>query len=449
MPDDSGRGRRYRPSYSRQMERIGKYDIIREIGAGATSVVYLAVDPAAGRKVAIKRLRPEVLGDSETGQRFRRLFFTEASLAGKLRHPHIVSIYDAASTEEDSYIVMEYVPGGTLEQYCRVDNLMSLQRIVELVFKCCKALDFVLRFGVIHRDIKPANILIDESNDIKISDFGAALAVSADTTHVTGVGSPAYMSPEQVRDQQLNHQTDIFSLGVVMYQLLTGHLPFKASNSFSMIYQIINVDPVPPSVYRPEISPVLDGIVGKALAKNLDERYRNWGAFSAELASTFAQLQDVGREVGESEKFDSLRSLSFFREFSDADLWQVVRISRWSRHPSGTIVIREGDAGGSFFVLASGEVKITKAGRLLNVLGPGECFGEMSHLGTGNSQRSATVAAHTEVMLIEVGDKALENSGESCRSRFNTAFLRLLAQRLQDANVRVSTLLLKRGAGLA
>ncbi|MFN7277599.1 MAG: serine/threonine-protein kinase, partial [Betaproteobacteria bacterium] len=174
------------------MERIGKYEIIRQIGSGATSVVYLADDPFTGRKVAIKRVRTEVLGDSDLGQRFRRLFLAEASLAGKLRHPHIVSIYDAEATEQDSYIAMEYVPGGTLEQYCRVDNLLPLARTVELMFKCCKALDFAHRFGVIHRDIKPANILIGDLDEIKISDFGAALSISAETTQVSGVGSPAY-----------------------------------------------------------------------------------------------------------------------------------------------------------------------------------------------------------------------------------------------------------------
>lgn len=431
------------------MEKIGKYEIIEEIGAGATSVVYLANDPFAGRKVAIKRVKTEVLGDSELGQRFRKLFLAEASLAGKLRHPHIVSIYDAEANDQGSYIVMEYVPGGTLEQYCRVDRLLPVPRVVELIFKCCKALDFAHRFGVIHRDIKPANILTGESDDIKISDFGAALSISAETTQVTGVGSPAYMSPEQLRDQQLSHQTDIFSLGVVMYQLLTGHLPFKAANNFSMIYQIINVDALPPSVYRPEIPSVVDAILKKALAKNLDERYRSWGEFSADLASTFAELHYIAHEVSESEKFDTLRSLSFFRDFGDVDLWQVVRISRWSRHPPGTEVIREGDAGSSFFVLAAGEVKITKSGRLLNVLGAGECFGEMSHLGTGDFRRSASVSAHTDITLIEIADDALAKSSESCRNFFNAAFLRLLVERLQAANVRVSQLLLERNVALS
>lgn len=430
------------------VRKIGKYRLVRELGKGATSVVYLAEDSFAGRQVAIKVVKQEALGDKEHGKRFQKLFLTEASLAGKLQHPHIVAIYDAEASDEASYIVMEYVPGGTLEPYCRVENLLPVPRIIELVFKCSKALDFAHRHGIIHRDIKPANILLSGESDIKLSDFGAALSLVSETTQVTGVGSPAYMSPEQVRDHQLSHQTDIFSLGVVMYQLLTGKLPFKATNNFSMVYQIINVDPPPPSMHRPEIPSAVDVIVKKALQKNLERRYQTWQEFSADLASAFHDLQNLPEVVPDAEKFSTLRSLAFFKGFTDVDLWQVVRISTWSRHPAGTPVIREGDVGKSFFILASGEVRVTKDDKLLNVLRAGECFGEMSYLGTKDFTRTATVTAAKDITLIEVADDALAESTESCRSRFNAAFLELLVGRLQAANIRVSQLLLDRSLGL-
>jgi tRNA A-37 threonylcarbamoyl transferase component Bud32 len=435
-------------SLPRVLRKIGKYELIRELGKGATSAVYLAEDSFAGRRVAIKVVKPEALGDKEHGKRFQKLFLTEASLAGKLRHPHIVSIFDAVASEEASYIVMEYVDGGTLDPHCRVDSLLPVPRIIELAFKCSKALDYAHRHGIIHRDIKPANILFPGGSDIKISDFGAALLLVSETTQVTGVGSPAYMSPEQVRDQQLNHQTDIFSLGVVMYQLLTGKLPFKATNNFSMVFQIINVDPPPPSIHRPEIPPAVDVIVKKALQKSLDRRYQTWQEFSADLASVFHELETVAEVVPEAEKFSTLRGLAFFRGFTDVDLWQVVRISTWSRHPAGTTVIREGDAGKSFFILAAGEVRVTKDGKLLNVLKAGECFGEMSYLGTKDFTRTATVTAAKDITLIEVADDALAESTESCRSRFNAAFLELLVGRLQAANIRVSQLLMDRALGV-
>ncbi len=429
------------------MQKIGKYEIVKEIGKGATSVVYLANDPFAGRQVAIKLVRQEALIDKEHGRRFQKLFLTEASLAGKLEHPHIVSIFDAEASDTGSYIVMEYIDGGTLEHFCRVENLLAIPRIIEMIFKCSKALDFAHRHGIIHRDIKPANILATEGTDIKISDFGAALSLASETTQVTGVGSPAYMSPEQVREQQLTHQTDIFSLGVVMYQLLSGKLPFKATNNFSMVYQIINVDPPPPSVHRPEIPSAVDLIVRRAMQKNPERRYQTWHEFSADLASVFVDLQYLPELVPETEKFNTLRDLAFFAAFSDVDLWQVVRISTWSRHPAGATLIREGDAGRSFFILAAGQVRVTKSGRLLNVLNTGECFGEMSYLGTSDTHRSATIIALTDITLIEIVDEALEQSTESCRSRFNAAFLALLVARLESANIRVSRLLVDGSLG--
>ena len=281
-------------SNSDAIEKIGKYQIIKELGKGATSAVYLAVDPFANRKVAVKVVQREVLGDKEHGKRFRKLFLTEASLAGKLSHPHIAAIFDAVADEEGSYIVMEYVEGGTLEQHTKLDNLLPINKIIEIIFKCCKALDYAHRHGVIHRDIKPANILLSKDTDIKISDFGAALTTAAETTQVTGIGSPAYMSPEQVQEQQLTHQTDIFSLGVVMYQLLTGSLPFKATNNYSMVFQIINVDPPPPSIFRPEIPASVDQIVKKALQKRLETRYQTWEEFAQDLVRVFNNLQTPG-----------------------------------------------------------------------------------------------------------------------------------------------------------
>ena len=374
-------------------EKIGKYQILSELGKGATSAVFLAIDSFANRKVAVKLVQRDVLGDKEHGKRFRKLFLTEASLSGKLSHPHIVSIFDAVADEEGSYIVMEYVEGGTLEQHTKIDNLLPINKIIEIVFKCCKALDYAHRHGVIHRDIKPANILLSNDTDIKISDFGAALTTAAETTQVTGIGSPAYMSPEQVQEQQLTHQTDIFSLGVVMYQLLTGSLPFKATNNYSMVFQIINVDPPPPSIFRPEIPSTVDVIVKKALQKRLENRYQTWEEFAQDLVRVFNNLQTPEQPVPDTEKFNTLRRLEFFRSFTDVDLWQVLHIASWNRITPGTVLIREGETGTSFFILAAGEVKVTKTDRLLTVLGAGECFGEMAYLGRRQFKRSASVSS--------------------------------------------------------
>ncbi len=426
------------------MTKIGKYDIVRELGKGATSAVYLARDPFASREVAIKLVRPEILSDQEQGKRFQKLFLTEASLAGKLSHPHIASIYDAVADEEGSYLVMEYVPGGTLEPYIKPEALLEVKRVIEIAFKCCKALEYAHQHGIIHRDIKPANILLSGHSDIKISDFGAALTMSAETTQVSGIGSPAYMSPEQLKEESLSHATDMFSLGVVMYQLLTGHLPFKGSTGYSIVHQIINVEPPPPSTHRPQLPPVVDAIVKRALEKKPTERYPTWEDFAQSLADVFNNLQSPEDPVPEAEKFSTLRRLEFFRNFSDVDLWQVLRITEWVRFPKGSAVLKEGDVGTSFYVLASGQVRVSKQNKLLNVLKAGDCFGEMAYLARQRFQRTASVTADSDVTLIEIGEAALAQATETCRGAFNAGFLDLLVSRLEAANTRLSQLLLDR-----
>ncbi len=430
------------------MHKIGKYEVIKEIGKGATSAVYQAYDPFQNRQVAIKVVFPEALGDKEHGKRYRKLFVTEASLAGKLSHPHIVTIYDAVAEDEANYIVMEYVDGTTLEQYTYLDGMLPIQKILEIIYKCGRALDYAARQGVIHRDIKPANILLAGESDIKISDFGAALTLAAETTQVSGVGSPAYMSPEQVKEQSLTHQTDIFSLGVVMYQLLTGRLPFQGTNNYSMIYQIINVDPPPPSQLRSDIPQRIDEIVMRALKKNTANRYQTWEEFAHDLVAALGTQEKPDRGFAESEKFDMLRKLEFFRQFTDVELWEVLRLSTWHKHPRDTVLIHEGDIGSSFFILVSGEVKVVKQDRLLNILKAGECFGEMAYLGKQKFQRSASVVALSGITVIEIRAENLSKASDLCRHHFHGAFLELLVDRLAMANTRLSQLLADRNISI-
>ncbi|OGA08447.1 MAG: serine/threonine protein kinase, partial [Betaproteobacteria bacterium RIFCSPLOWO2_02_FULL_65_20] len=405
------------------MDHIGKYEVIKRLGEGATSEVYLCHDPFNSRNVAVKVVFEERLGDTEGGKLTKKLFITEASLAGKLLHPHIVQIYDAVVDDKMNYIVMEYVAGGTLERFCDPAALMPIDKIVEIIFKCTRALDFAHKLGVTHRDIKPANILLSDETTIKISDFGAALMTTAEQTQVTGIGSPAYMSPQQIKEQPLDHQTDIYSLGVVMYQLLTGILPFQASNNFSMMYQITNVEPQLPSSLRKEIPPSLDRIVRKAMQKDLDRRYATWGEFSFDLAEAFRneRLAVPTQEVAETEKFNTMRALSFFADFTDAELWEVMRISAWDNLPQDTVIMTDGDTGDFFCILASGEIKVTKRKKLLNVLTPGECFGEMAYLARTGNERTADVSSMSASQVIKIKTEDLERASDGCRHRFDRA----------------------------
>jgi serine/threonine protein kinase len=424
------------------LTQIGKYPVLRKLGEGATSEVYLCNDPFNARDVAIKVAFQETFDNPERGKLYRKLFLTEASLVGKLAHPHICQIYDAVADDKLSYIVMEHVGGGTLERFARPEGLLSIDRVVEMVFKCCRALEFAHKVGVTHRDIKPANILYLEGTEVKITDFGAALiATSRDTTQVSAIGSPAYMSPEQVKEHTLDHQTDIYSMGVVMYHLLTGRLPFQAVNNFSLIYQITNVDPEPPSAYRPEIPPTIDAIVQHAMAKDLGERYRQWEEFSFDLAEAFRDERlhaHKAQEFADSDKFETLRKLPFFQHFSDAELWEVARISAWRHAAAGEQIMREGETGDFFCVIAQGQVKVTKKGKLLNLLRAGEPFGEMAYLSKHEPVRGADVTVMTDADIISVPTGMLAQASDACRHKFDRVFMEILVERLSMANLRLS-----------
>jgi len=386
-----------------------------------------------------------LFNDPERGKLYRKLFVTEASLAGKLQHPHICQIYDAVADDLLHYIVMEYVDGGTLEKFCAQEQLLPIDKVVEMVFKCTRALEFAHKMGITHRDIKPANILYAGETDVKITDFGAALIATGDSTQISAIGSPSYMSPQQVKEHPLDHRTDIYSMGVVMYHLLAGRLPFQASNNFSLIYQITSVEPQPPSAYRPEIPQSIDDIVRRAMAKDLERRYVEWEEFSLDLAAVFRGepagvpgLKAGEQQFADSDKFETLRALPFFENFSDAEIWEVARISSWRQARTGEVIMREGEQGDYFCLLADGQVKVTKRNKLLNVLRAGECFGEMAYLQKGAQVRGADVTVMSDCKIVSVPTGKLANASDACRHKFDRAFMEILVERLSMANIRLS-----------
>jgi len=423
------------------LEHVANYPVIRKLGEGATSEVFLCQDPFRNRQVAVKRIFPESLRDPTRGRLFRKLFFTEASLAGKLDHPHIAQIYDAGVGEDSGYIVMEYVPGGTMERFCAPEALLPIEQTVEIAFKCARALAYAHMQGVTHRDIKPGNLLYAAApTDVRIGDFGLALNFGAETTQITGVGSPAYMSPEQIREELVDHRTDIYSLGVVMYQMLSGKLPFQGSNKFSMIYQITQSDPPPPSSHRSEVPESLDRIVRRAMQKDAAARFHSGDEFAEALVGALRSGLGTRRErFGDADKFAALRAMRFFQRFAEPELWEVVRLGRWQRVPAGTEVVREGEPGDFFCVLVEGEARVTKNRKLLTVLGPGECFGEMAYLSAERRERGATVAASKDAHILRVRTADLEQASIACRGHFDRAFIGILVERLNLANTRLTS----------
>ncbi len=420
--------------------RIGKYPITQEIGRGATSRVYLGRDPFADRDVAIKVFFFEESVSEQTAKLLRKGFLAEAALAGRLNHPHICAIYDAVSEPEYSYIVMEYVKGTTLEAYAEIDSLLPLSKLVEVIFKCIRALDFAFQLGVIHRDIKPGNILYGPEGDIKVSDFGASFqeALAQDTTQLTGIGSPAYMSPEQIRLEEVTHRTDIYSLGVVMYKLLTGRLPFNASNQLSLTYEILNVVPPPPSQLRPELPELLDEICLKAMQKNPADRYATWIDFGKDLSKAFTALRLAGETISDSAKFNELRTLVFFEDFDDVTLWEALRISTWRTIPAKTQIIREGDSGESFYLIVEGEVDVSIRGKSINAVRRGGCFGELLYFSDQVAQRTTTITSITDLTVVEIKTIALKVASSACQVSFQKAFMRVLIERLTQTNAKLA-----------
>ena len=411
--------------------RIGKYDIISELGRGATAVVYLGEDQFNDRKVAIKvALGVEGMGEDEA-RRFEKLFLNEAAMVGKLSHPNIVGVFDAVVEGEMRYIVMEYVSGGSLKKFCTETNLLPVRQAVLIIFKACRALDYAFQNGVIHRDIKSANILLSDRDDIKISDFGTAQISQSEHTQIDGfVGSPAYMAPEQINEETPSVQTDIYSLGVTMYELLAGRLPFQAANSVAMINKILTEEPTPLKAIRPDIPEKLVEIVEKAMAKDSARRYPAWYAMALDLADTFPQLERYSFEISSAEKFNALRKLDFFRDFRDSELWEVLRGAIWENHSREQSLLLEGDIGHAFFIIVAGQVKVIKDGKLLNVLKDGDCFGEMAYLSGDKARRTASIISVSEVQLLKIQDVQLEQLSDACQLRFNRQFLKTLIERL-------------------
>jgi serine/threonine protein kinase len=366
----------------------------------------------------------------------------EASLVGKLDHPHIAKIFDVVDGPDERYVVMEYVPGGTLERYTREGELMDTDSAVDVVFKAAKALEHVHSLGVVHRDIKPANILIYQGTNIRLSDFGAALTKSLATTQDIKAGSPFYMSPEQISGEALDFRSDMFSLGVVFYELLTGQRPFRASTLTALAYQLATVEPVPPSHIREGIPPHVDALVMRALRKQPAERFASWKEFVHELANEpVSGAEKSASEISletQTDRYSLVRRCAFFESFDDPNLWEVISNAELRRAVEGDVIMREGEIGEEFFVILAGQVRVTKRGRLIDVMGPGVSFGELSYILKGKRARNASCVALTDAIVLRAADAWLARASPACRAVFESQFLRQMSLRLLEANERIA-----------
>jgi serine/threonine protein kinase len=417
--------------------QIGKYDIRKQLGKGATGTVYLAVDTFSGKEVALKVIEPEVFKDPEFGSVYRSQFLNEASLAGKLKHPYIVSILDAVVQEDSGHIAMEVVSGGDLSQHVGADTLLPIADVLQIGFKCCGALAYAFNEGIVHRDIKPANIMIAQGTDVKIADFGAALLRKAHAVQTASIGSPYYMSPEQIEEAPLTHHSDMYCLGVVLYELLTGQRPFMADSLDMLVEKILHQEPAPPSSLRSALPKEIDRVVLRALGKKPQFRYATWAEFALDL-SNVGKLILPSEAIMDSEKFVAMKRVEMLANLSDAELWELTHAGLWTRVAAKQAIIRENEPGHSFFFLAQGQVKVTLEGRLLNTIGEGESFGEMAYIRGGEMPRHATVESMTSILLAEFEPGALARMSLGAQLQLTRALVRNLVDRLDLANARLA-----------
>ncbi|MEJ2129464.1 MAG: serine/threonine-protein kinase [Woeseiaceae bacterium] len=412
-------------------EKIGKYVIINKIGKGSTGMVYLSHDPYYRRDVAIKVYDIEEDENADRAKVSRKMFFNEAHMVGMLQHPNIMPIYDAGEEDGKYYVVTEHIQGArTLAAYCRPDNLLRVDDVVEIIYKCAKAMHYAHGRGVIHRDIKPSNVMLTIDNDVRIIDFGIAIVSDSDVSRIEGIaGSPSYMSPEQVQSEELTPRSDLYSLGAVMYELLTGFRPFRADNLSKLLHQIVYATPPPIHTYRDDLPEELEDVVAQVMLKDPDKRIASGAAMAAELTRVYKDLRQKYDKLDNQEHFDVLRTLAFFHEFSHAEIWEVLRASDWHEYKDGDDIVKEGEIDDRFYIIVTGKVSVEANGRNVGTLSNGECFGETSYV--RGAKRQASIKADGAVTILRVSSTLMEQVSSACQLRFNKVFLRSLIQRLQ------------------
>ncbi|MBX3348906.1 MAG: serine/threonine protein kinase [Nitrospira sp.] len=277
---------RYSTTQAGSPSTLGRYKVLRELGRGAMGVVYLGKDPTIQRFVAIKTMRLDENDDSDTLQEMKARFFREAESTGRLSHPNIVTIFDAGEEGPLGYIAMELLEGTTLKDWSRKPKLLSFEQVISIVATVAEAMDYAHQQGVVHRDIKPANIMLTKEQVIKIMDFGIAkMAMSAKTQTNIVMGTPTYMSPEQIAGKKVDGRSDMFSLAVVMFELLTGRPPFLADNVSALLFAIAQTPHPSLKTLRPDLPPTVKTVIDRALQKDPAQRYRRASEFATALRS--------------------------------------------------------------------------------------------------------------------------------------------------------------------
>ncbi len=282
------------------ISQLGRYEVLGELGQGAMGLVYKARDPLIDRVVAIKTINLALALDEK--EEFESRFYQEAKAAGRLSHPNIVTIYDVGKNGDVAYIAMEFLEGRELRDIMDDGGLLPIDQVLDIVAQVAQGLSYAHEHDIVHRDVKPSNVMIVRGKHVKITDFGIARMPSSAVQTQTGMvlGSPKYMSPEQVMGKAIDQRSDIFSLGVMLYEMLTGQAPFNGDNVNAIMYQTLNSIPSSPSSLNPEVPEMINFIVAKALAKKVEDRYQNALDLAVDLRACRETLHRYGQKTNSS-----------------------------------------------------------------------------------------------------------------------------------------------------
>ena len=416
-------------------DKIGKYQLEELIHQGKFRTIYKAHDPFLDRDVAIKvSTFPDQQEHEENSQQIRNSFFLETRAIGKLQHPNIVAVYDAGVGDRQTYIVMEYINAKSLSTILNENIKYPVHKVIEIVFKCCKALEYAHKKNVVHRDIKPANILITDEGDIKIVDFGVAKVRDSIDTMSSGIfGSPLYMAPEQIEEKQVGPSTDLYALGIVLYEMLSGEKLFEAENVHTLMYKILNQEPKSLHSIGVEHAEMLQPVLNMALAKDPESRYASATEFAAALQSIDLALRYEENEITKQVNTREASKLGFFKAFSEDQLSEFVGISTWLRIEASETIVSAGEIDHTFYVIVSGNATVFKVNEPVKSLAVGDCFGELGLL--GNQYDTTSIMASTDILLMKISASDLDNMSTALQAQFYKAVSHSLVKRLADQNI--------------
>jgi serine/threonine-protein kinase len=423
---------------------IGRYKIEDKIGEGTFGIVYRGQDPLLNRDVAIKIPKVNTISPEKT-LKLGKAFYNEAQIAGNFTHTNIVTVFDVGRDNEMDYLVMEFVPGRVVDYYFGDTGIESVEECLDIIHKCCIALDFVHFHGIIHRDIKPGNIIYNRPQAlVKLTDFSISHYLETKEP-VKNSGTLAYMAPEHFLEaREITFLTDIFALGCTMYKILSGKRPFNG-NSKTLVNQILYESPTPLWGLRPDVPEEICAIVDKAMAKQDVDRYQSALEFAADLKKAHINLElektkrpDSITWPPELEYYTDFRQNDWFRYFSPDQIQQLLQIGSIKNVEDGHDIITEGEVNQEFFLLIEGQVMVMKKGVNISLLESGACFGDTSLLGE-TIKRAASVRAIGDAILWNIDSNKIEELSAENRSSLFKTLLGIAMERLEELTGDVAT----------